>query len=936
MLCKGAVVSVCSTGCTTTSLQTAFDSLAACGDTIQIKSSETQTGNFTITYRGCDTNPITVTSDRAAAWLPSANARITPSHLANMAQIVTPNSFSAVAGILDGMNRPPAGWNFVGVAFSTSVGTYFPVSFNVQDTASQGCAGSGCAANSSQIADNITFDRCYFFMPSAINARNTSIQDVIRGDVTNLTVKNSFFGDAFVNGYVESHGLRMLTTAGPVTATNNFVVTSSSPFFSGGATPSYPTYLENGVTAQYNYFWRPWKYNGDPGQPYAADYMSYAQNTLRTGPWTLTSISNSGVITVLAGPPFIPASLLTIASVGGCTVANAANWRTTQLTSTTFQLLNFPGCNSTYTSGGTVNEYAITVCEKNLGEMKWGTGVTWRYNVGENSWGEPNANPCMSQENGLTDTVRTEWENPGVIFSLTNTTHITWTGTYRIGVGKPTTADMGLCLSMPITGTECHAIASFSGATLVASTAFSAAPAGTFDGWVVYTASSKLENVSITHNVYKNVDNPFSFLGLSFANGVGDAGFGKNHTISQNLAYVTTSYMIGTKGLNMGAAEADYSVNPTGYTIDHNTIYTPYGYNADGNSAFMHAGGTGCNLGAGTCSTAIQPVFTGGGITNNLFGVSAAAANGPFSGDGVTTIIDTTNAYFGTSNIKNNALPGATLGTNGVTGGNTVSGNILTSWADPFGGLASKGIFKLAPGSVYSGHGTDLRDVGVDFDRVPQISGVKVTAGVTAALLEFDLTVPIVDAGATQPCVLEVSSNRNLQSDLGSYTVVNDLNPLFFKQPDTSARTNAALPAVVVNGRHVYWPVGQNASVMGDDGAGHNLALAAGTTYYGRLMCYGDSQWFTFQTGSGGSNSVQYPLTATLQVGTTPGTTGVRLQYGATPALGGTTNFTPNGSGTASVALPLANGNPTYYKLQFLNGATVTYTGPTTVYLGGA
>ena len=86
MICRGAVVSVCATGCTTTSLQTAFNSLAACGDTIQIKSSETQTGNFTLTYRGCAANPITVTSDRAS-WLPVAGARITPSDLANMAKI---------------------------------------------------------------------------------------------------------------------------------------------------------------------------------------------------------------------------------------------------------------------------------------------------------------------------------------------------------------------------------------------------------------------------------------------------------------------------------------------------------------------------------------------------------------------------------------------------------------------------------------------------------------------------------------------------------------------------------------------------------------------------------------------------------------------------------------------------------------------------------
>jgi len=164
---------------------------------------------------------------------------------------------------------------------------------------------------------------------------------------------------------------------------------------------------------------------------------------------------------------------------------------------------------------------------------------------------------------------------------------------------------------------------------------------------------------------------------------------------------------------------------------------------------------------------------------------------------------------------------------------------------------------------------------------------------------------------------------------------VNDLNPAFFRQPDTSARTNAALLATVVSGRHVYWPIGQNATVIGDEGVAHSLALAAGSRFYGRLMCYGDNQWFTFQTGSGLSTFVQYPLSATLQVGTTAGTTGVRLQYGTTPVMGSSADFVPS-AGTASIALPLMNGNPTYYKLQFLNGSTVTYTGPITVYLGGA
>ena len=123
---------------------------------------------------------------------------------------------------------------------------------------------------------------------------------------------------------------------------------------------------------------------------------------------------------------------------------------------------------------------------------------------------------------------------------------------------------------------------------------------------------------------------------------------------------------------------------------------------------------------------------------------------------------------FQNSNINNNAIPGEANGSASASAGNVVSGNLYNSWSDPFGGLASQGIFKLTTGSTYSGAGADQLDMGLDFDRLPQITGLKVTAGVTAALLEFDFTVPIGDAGATQPCILEVSTSRNLQSDLGT------------------------------------------------------------------------------------------------------------------------------------------------------------------------
>jgi len=922
MMCGGAVVSVCTTGCTTTSLQAAFDSLAACGDTIQIKSNEAQTGNYSLSFRGCAANPITVTSDRAA-WLPLAGARITPSQLANMAKINTFNSNPAIKDVLDSMGRPPAGWIFIGVAFTGTgeVGVFDLINFN-----SYGATGA------SQITNNITFDRCYFYMPPVYGGG--SLQDVIRADATNLTVKNSFFGDAFWNGYVESHGIRALTNPGPITATNNFVTTSGVPIFVGGSTPSYPTYLENGLAAQYNYFWRPWKWNGDPAQPYAADYVTAASPTLRTGPYTVTNVGNSGVVTVSSSTGvLIQASLITLTGVGGCTVANASNWRITGITGSQFQLLNFPGCNSAYTSGGAVNEYAITVCTKNLGELKWAGPSLWQYNVGENSWA---GNQCQSQSNGFTDTFRTQWDwsvtTPSIgTLAFTDATHLTWNGTYRIGnissgANSDAVGDLGICVSMPTTGTECHPLASFGAGTMVASTPFSASPAGARIGWISYTASALLNNLKIQNNVYKNAERGLTVLACSFSNGTSCT---HGHRILNNLWSITNSYLSGLAGLEVGVAETDYAEAPVDYVFDHNTVYSPFGL---ARAAFVYFDGNAC---PNNCATSGQPKLTSSAMTNNLYGQSASGGNGPFSGDGASSIGATVNAYMASSSVKNNGLPGATVGP-ACSGGSTCSGNLTNTWVDPFAGLASKGIFKLAPGSAYTRNGTDLRDVGVDFDRLPQISSLKVTAGVTAALLEFDLTAAILDAGATQPCILEVSSNRNLHSDLGSYTVVNDLNPAFFQRPDTSARTNPALLAVVVNGRHVYWPVGQNATVTGDDGAGHSLALAAGTTYYGRLMCYGDSQWFTFQTGSGLGTSVQYPLAATLQVGTTAGTTGVRLQYGATPALGSTADFTLNGSGVATVALPLANGSPTYYRLLFLNGATVTYTSPTAVYLGGA
>ncbi len=837
-------MTVCGTGCTTTSLQTALNSLAACGDTIQIKSTETQTGNFTLTYRGCAANPITVTSDRAA-WLPVAGARITPSELGNMAQITTPNTMPALSDALDGMGRAPAGWTFIGVAFTSSNAglVYNLVQF-----------GSYSPTGPSQVSNNITFDRCYFYRSSVYTG--TDAQNVLRGDATNLTVENSFFGDAFFNG-VESHGISILTSAGPATLTNNFITTSGIPIFVGGAVPSYKTYLENGMTAQYNYFWRPWKWNADPAQPYAADYATAAGGTKRSGPFNITNISSTGVVTVSAADPFYGISVLTIAGVGGCTAANGSSWRVNPLTATSFQLLNFPGCNSAYTSGGTVNEFGMIVCKKNLGELKWGIGVTWQYNVGENSW---SADSCGQQFLGFTDTLRTEWDSTDTApsigkFSMTDATHIAWSGSYRIGASGATSAntqDVGICLFLTA-GVECHPVASFSGSALVSSVAFSSTGSPAW-GAISYASSAQLTNITISHNVWKNVDEQFSILAISPSNGAGNDGFGKTHTISQNLSYANTSYITNPRGVAFGAGEFPYNPSfytPTGYTLDHNTFYNPNGFAG----SFVYTEST---------QNAIQLKFNASAITNNLFGVSSAGGNGPFAGDGTVSTIGTANAYFTNSNILNNAIPGGSNGGTTASGGNVVSGNIYNSWSDPFAGLAANGIFNVASSSPYYHAGTDGTSLGADFTQLPMINNVVVTPAVTNATLQFDVSTPNADVKGAQICVLEVSPNRNLFSDLGPYTVTPDLDPTINQHADLSTRSD-----VLVAGNHVTWPLN---------------GLSVATAYYGRIMCHGDTEWFTFQTPGASACDLNFDgvvsvldvqLAVNMSLGTTPCTANI-------------------------------------------------------------
>lgn len=900
------ILTVCSSGCQYSSLQAAFDQVQ-CGEVIQIRSTDRQVGNFVIRYRGdCSQNPIKVTTDREA-WLPPSGTRITPSHLENLAIIATHNAYPAINGNLDGGKRPPAGWTFRGVAITTQ----HSGSHALIDLAGLNTPGVGYnPASDAELPSNIVFDQCYLYGPLP-GASGTVIQNMIRANGRNVVIKNSYFGDAAWPG-VETHGI-LLWESDTVTIENNYITASSIPIFSGGGMPGYVIVPHN-ITVRYNYSYRPWKWNSDPAQPYAADYAANARDFIR---WVsseaavkITNVTNGGVITL---PEYVPfynySSVVSISGVKGCVEANRSDWRVVHVSGASFQLLNFPGCSASYSGGGEAVDHSYQVCTKNLGELKVGDTVLWQYNVGENSWKQTQ---CHSQSTGFTNTLRPYWVTDLNPLEFRSKSEIAWMGNayiWNYDPSDPRRDDIGLCAWLPDIGAECRRVTSFDNnqKTLQVSPPFSSSPSGSTSGWLSYTASARLTNLTLTNNVWKNVSQGMTNLALAPSNGEGDAGFGKNHTIRNNLWWNNSTYMDSYTFLELMAGETYYVVKPTQYSFVNNTYYSV----APMSLAFIWVHGS-----------HIWDHLT---LSNNLVGPSSKVV--AFGGDGIGSLGHAVSSRMVNSMVQNNVIPGV-LSPNNCTGTNACSGNIADAWSDPFTNSLI-GDFRLKAGSVPKNKGTDGKDIGADFNQLPLINNLKVIASQRSAKLEFDVTPVIAGVKNLQPCVLEVSSSRNLHSGLGSYATLPDLNPVLFKQPDNTRRINPKLSSVTFLNNHVTWPIGSESTgaIQPDNGGSPvDLRLTPGTTYYGRVMCYGDTQWFKFKTATGAQRLLNE------RIATTQGTTNVRVSYGAQSSLSSNSQFTPQADGLVTIEVPLENSGITSYKVELLKGSQVIGAGPVQSY----
>jgi hypothetical protein len=239
------------------------------------------------------------------------------------------------------------------------------------------------------------------------------------------------------------------------------------------------------------------------------------------------------------------------------------------------------------------------------------------------------------------------------------------------------------------------------------------------------------------------------------------------------------------------------------------------------------------------------------------FKMSGQGSNGPSLTAGVT----------GTRIVTNNTFPGRTSGSFNCGG---CSDNFfpttaqwdanVVGWSDP-----TLQDFTLRPSSTYLKSASDGLAVGVDPTQLPTIRNLQVQPSSQAAAVIWDLTAPIAD----RECTLEVSKDRNLQSKLGEWTTVADVDPALYQGSDLASR-----PGNIQDGlRRVF--------VLGTDAEENGVSrrLEPGTTYYYRLACPGDTLLGQFDTQPAPAESTRN-VTVSAQPLSGKGVTAVVVQYG--------------------------------------------------------
>jgi hypothetical protein len=951
--CVGTITGItCDTSyaASTVNLQTALDT-AADGDSIYLQPQFIFT---TVTIRRSHVTPVTVYGI-LPAWAPCSTCRITPSY-EPLTAYITPEAINipAVQGMMDDSGNPPKGWNFIGITFWYGVGK-----------------GSSGGTYDSSIVSNgggqITFETVF---------NGTSITGSTAGASSTITLSSGLVKANWVNttlqiedtsaNWIKGQYIIQSVNVGANTITLDRNVSTGAASALGGTGSSWVAWeIRNSANEPQNFTFDRTMIRDDLADATTPINMPHGYrlngrgHTIKNSfTWPIASSSEShaviystnscpsglgGADTNYLTNNFLSASGISFFSSGSDSDYDDGA-QSCAIIRYNHSYKPFKWWPATISSNPTNNpkpSYYITrtLCTKNLGEWKSSAGSIIEYNMFENVWED---NFCQGQYFGFTSSPRNITESYGSGFSATSgTSTFSLTGAMsRPFTWKPGTlaGTIGPAEGVLCSGTnpiECRPIASWNEVAQTGTITGTWSSTYSNAAWTFAREKYYILNHTIKNNYFKNVSMAISILVRDGWHATPVASGGTNYSRIKGFNYSNnlienTINMGPSTNLALGGAFAmritfmqypsvvDTNIGGSDFVIEHNTWKLP----------------TSSRLGSGIqlVTNLSQPNASNARITNldfrsNFFPLLRDDGGNYYPwGNGesgyTTNFCTPDDVATGTFRVTHNFLPRTVQGAG--CSRMTVTGNIPNSTSSDGTISFLANTAKITPGSAQSKAAHDGTDIGADEGKIPTIKNLRVTARDRTALLEFDLSGPIADAGNTQPCVLEVSTDSDLDSYLGPYTPINALNPTMFKQPDSTLTTNTVLLRPITANGHVTWPIGQNnAAVTDDNSVSRDLRLTANTLHYGRVMCYGAAEAFTFTTAAAPSSTTAIPFTSYHTSAAT-----LRVDYGATHALGSNTTSAFSAS-NASLTVPVTAGTPIYTQVSYLNGGGGTiYQGP--------
>jgi hypothetical protein len=227
-------------------LQSAIDA-AQPGDELLLAPGATFTGNFVLPNKGSSTAWITIRSDVSDASLGAPGTRMTPSRAAsaNLAKIVTPNNWPAVATALSAHHYRLTGLN---------IGAVSPA-FDVNGLIRLG-DGSSAQNSLSLVAHDLVVDRVFVHGQS-----NQSIRRCVSLQSSATAIIDSWISDCHSNEG-DSQGIIGWNGPGPYLIRNNHIEGGHQGVFFGGADPTISNLSPSDISLIGNHITRPTSWIG--------------------------------------------------------------------------------------------------------------------------------------------------------------------------------------------------------------------------------------------------------------------------------------------------------------------------------------------------------------------------------------------------------------------------------------------------------------------------------------------------------------------------------------------------------------------------------------------------------------------------------------------------------------------------------------------------